>query len=513
MNAQPANQTAGEVYKKNIGGVVAVFTGGRFRGSGVVVGNNEVVTNCHVVADGNPVEIRRAGGGESPPHNQFPARVVAASPRDLCLLKTEGLSASAVEFGPSDSVGIGDPVYAIGHPGGVYGTLSSGIASQSWPHPGGAGEWAGCVIQTTASISGGSSGGGLFDREGRLVGITSSSGDGESLHMALPAELAGHLRQRAGVEEKLHDELSAALENPSPEKFRELADRIVESFSDPVHASRARRYMGSHEALFGDKKAAARQVKFIRALADALAGEPRDLALVEAVHVQSDMGEIESAAKLAEEIGHERHQAKAFAHIVRELARKSVDEARKLCDERVPSEAMLGEANLELMGEVASARAATEDSEQALRIADRALRQRPDEAVEVLARIAYELRLQEVLIGSTAIFSFAVQLACNCPEIPDRLMGLALVAYHAALCGDHNEARHALEKMRDIDREFKGGGEPYHSGVSRTGLVAEVHALLGDVDGATKRMKRIRLLGDQIAAALVCTAIAMSRPR
>ena len=60
---------------------------------------------------------------------------------------------------------VGDPVYAVGAPLGLELSLSEGIVAQlrGGPPP---------LIQTTAAISPGSSGGGLFDRDGRLVGLT-----------------------------------------------------------------------------------------------------------------------------------------------------------------------------------------------------------------------------------------------------------------------------------------------------------------------------------------------------
>ena len=512
-----SEKTAGEVYKKNIGSVVAVATQRGGQGSGVVVGDNEVVTNCHVIDDGSPITVLLPGG-------QFPARVAATSLRDMCLLKTEGLSAPAVEVGESGSMNIGDPVYAIGHPSRVFGTLSSGIVSQIWRSPVNAGEWAGCGIQTTTALSGGSSGGGLFDGAGRLIGITTGQmGRGESLHQSLPVELAGYLRLRSGTDARLHDELSAALDNPSPDMFRKLADRIVESLSDPADASFARRLIGDYEAQFGDKKAAKRQAEAIRALADSQSGEVRDEILVNAVQVTANMGEIESAKKLAGEIGRKWRRAQAFAHIVRELAvtGKSVDEVRKLCDEHVPLEEILKsdtespppERLTEFLGEVASARAATEDSEEALRITDWMIRQHPDNirpCAEVLARIAYQLRRQNVSIGASAIFYYAEALAVRGQNILDKLVGLTIVAYHEALSGDRDAAIRALKAADDIARKSSDGGD-YNDRLTWTGNAAEAHAILGDVDGAIRRIKRIRILGDQLAAALVGAAVAMSR--
>lgn len=525
-----SEKTAGEVYKKNIGSMVAITTQQRMdtqpmsviAGSGIVVGDNEVVTNCHVIDDGSPIMVLQPGDGMSASPNRHPARIVASSLRDLCLLKTEGLSAPAAELGQSASAEIGNPVYAIGHPSGVYGTLSSGIVSQTWEIPVDSGEWSGRGIQTTTPLSGGSSGGGLFDGAGRLIGITTGRiGQGESLHSSLPVELVAYLRQRVGAEAPLHKELSAALDNPSPEKFRELADRIVESLGDPVSASFARRLMGDHDALFGDKKAAARQAKLIRALADSLSGEQRDQILVDAVQITADIGEIESAMKLAAEIGEPWRCAQAFAHIVRELAGVNISEARKLCEERIPLEAMLEKGNpkppppeclVEFLGEVASARAATEDSEEALRIADWMIRQHPDNTAwgaEILARIAYQLRRQNVLIGASALFHFAGNWAMRDPDMSQQLVGLTIMAYHAARGGDHDEARHALQHVCNIEEKREGGD--YNDRLIGEGNAAEAHALIGDVDGAIGRIKRIPVFGDVIPSALVCVAAVMSR--
>ena len=110
-------KTAGQIYKQNIGSVVIVATqAGGQRGSGIVIGENEIATNCHVVDDGSPIFIQRPGESESPFPRKFYARIVASSVRDICLLKTEGLSAPAVQIGESKSLDVGDTVYAIGNP-------------------------------------------------------------------------------------------------------------------------------------------------------------------------------------------------------------------------------------------------------------------------------------------------------------------------------------------------------------------------------------------------------------
>ena len=516
-------KTAGEVYKKNIGSVVYVSTqSGRGSGSGVVVGDNEVVTNCHVIDDGSPVMVTKPNA-DFTDSQRVPAKVAAGSRLDMCLLKTKGLSAPAVALGETESVKIGDPVYAISNPGGVFGTLSGGLVSQFHPSSATEGERAGGLIQTDTALSGGSSGGGLFDRSGRLVGIiTGSLGRGESLHKSLPVELVKHLRQRAGVEAPLHDELTAALNDPSAEKFRALAGRIVESLSHPGAMARAWRDIGVQEAERGDMKRAATVVKSIIALAESLpASEHRDRVMVDAIHVLANMGgkgnmeHLKAAQKLTGQLGDGKCQAKATAHIVREVARHSIKYARELC-ENFPLEKMADGADSDIMGELASTGAAMEDSEAALRIADKMIREGRDfvSSVEALARIAYELQKQDVIIGSTAIFGFARNWAVN-PEvpakIPERLIVLAIIGYHAANCGSCAESENALRMMVDYREQHGTGGEGYAESLVRKGLVSEARALCGDAMGALRGILVIPVLGPEIISALALSAIKMSQ--
>ena len=510
-------KTAGEVYKKNIGSVVYVSTQSG-RGSGVVVGDNEVVTNCHVIDDGSPVMVTKPNA-DFTDSQRVPAKVAAASALDLCLLKTDGLSAPAVGFGETKSVEIGDPVCAIGNPGGFYGVLSGGIVTQISP----GNESAGHLLHTTAAMAGGSSGGGLFDSKGRLIGIAKGSvGPGESLHTCLPVELVKHLRQRASVEAPLHDELTAALNDPSAGKFRELAARIAKSLSHPGAMARAWRDIGVQEAERGDAKRAATMVKSIIALAESLsAPEHRDRVMVDAIHVlanlggKGDMERLKSAQKLTGQLGDTKCRVKATAHIVREVARHNIEYARKLC-ENFPLDKMADGADPDIMGELASTSAAMEDSEKALRIADKMIREGRDfvSSVEALARIAYELQKQDVIIGSTAIFGFARNWAVN-PDvpakIPERLVALALVGFHAANCGSCAESENAQRMMADYRDKFGKGDESYAADLFRRGLVSEARALCGDPMVALRAISVIPVLGNEIIPALAISAIKMSQ--
>jgi serine protease Do len=158
------------------------------QGSAVVIGAGKLVTNCHVLAKSKQVMVRRR-------NVMYEAKLEHAdAPRDLCILQVEGFGAPAVAMRKVAEVKVGEKVFAIGNPRGLEVTLSEGLVS------GLRGEWAdgSHVVQTTAPISPGSSGGGLFDEEGRLVGITTfQRRDSQNLNFALPSDWIGQVPERS----------------------------------------------------------------------------------------------------------------------------------------------------------------------------------------------------------------------------------------------------------------------------------------------------------------------------
>ena len=93
---------------------------------------------------------------------------------DLALVKIVGTEAPlpTIKFADSETVAVGDQVYAIGHPeqGGLW-SLTTGIISANWQDYGGiAGK---NLFQTDASINRGNSGGPLLDERGRMIGVNS----------------------------------------------------------------------------------------------------------------------------------------------------------------------------------------------------------------------------------------------------------------------------------------------------------------------------------------------------
>lgn len=156
------------------------------QGSGVVVAPQRVVTNCHVVAKRRDVLIK---WGDL----KFAASVTDVDTvRDLCLLSVPELRAPVVTLRKLDTLRVGQRVYAIGNPEGLELTLTEGLVSALRTKRGDR------MIQTSAAITHGSSGGGLFDLEGRLIGVTTSGvKEGLGLNFAIPADYIAEIARPA----------------------------------------------------------------------------------------------------------------------------------------------------------------------------------------------------------------------------------------------------------------------------------------------------------------------------
>jgi S1-C subfamily serine protease len=188
--AAPATRSAEDVFAQvsaSVARVNALDGSGRTTmvGSGVVVERGAVITNCHVVSRASAVQVKLGSDLHSG------SVEVADEELDLCRLSVPGLDVPAVQVGAVGALRTGQRVYAIGAPQGLDLTISEGIVSSLREVPGGT------VIQTTAPVSRGSSGGGLFDASGRLVGIvTFQHRYGQNLNFALPADWIGEMRSR-----------------------------------------------------------------------------------------------------------------------------------------------------------------------------------------------------------------------------------------------------------------------------------------------------------------------------
>lgn len=161
-------------------GAVYVVKSGKTLGSAIAISEKELLTNCHVVEKASTVTLEREGAS-------FQALVVSANPdADRCVLRTGDIVEAMpkwVRVRPYADVKVGERVFTIGAPRGLELTLAEGIVSSKRVKDDER------LFQTSAPISKGSSGGGLFDAKGNLVGITTFMiKDAQNLNFAIAAE-------------------------------------------------------------------------------------------------------------------------------------------------------------------------------------------------------------------------------------------------------------------------------------------------------------------------------------
>jgi serine protease DegQ len=159
-------------------------------GSGVIVSSDGyILTNHHVVAAADQIEVALADGRKARAH------VIGSDPEtDLAVIKIDlPGSMPAITFGHPETAHVGDIVLAIGNPFGVGQTVTMGIISALKRDHLGLNTFEN-FIQTDAAINPGNSGGALVDSNGNLIGVNSAiySPNGGSLGIgfAIPATTA-----------------------------------------------------------------------------------------------------------------------------------------------------------------------------------------------------------------------------------------------------------------------------------------------------------------------------------
>lgn len=170
-------------------------------GSAVVIRAGSLITNCHVLAKARKVSVTRdnVAYGAALEH--------ADIARDLCLLKVANFTAPPVTTAPAETPKVGARVYAIGNPRGMEMTISDGLLSGIRR----ADNDEFVALQITVPISPGSSGGGLFDAQGRLIGITTfAMRDSQNLNFALPAAWIAEVPARSAAALAARDERKSA---------------------------------------------------------------------------------------------------------------------------------------------------------------------------------------------------------------------------------------------------------------------------------------------------------------
>ena len=168
-----------EVFEKVSGAVYMVKTNTAL-GSAVAISDRELLTNCHILESDSSATLEREG-------DRMPAAVVSANrDADRCVLRVSNIVSPFphwVRVRPYADVKVGERVFTVGAPRGLELSLADGIISSKRTAD------SGRYFQTSAPISKGSSGGGLFDAQGNLVGITTFMiKDAQNVNFAIAAE-------------------------------------------------------------------------------------------------------------------------------------------------------------------------------------------------------------------------------------------------------------------------------------------------------------------------------------
>lgn len=162
-----------DIYDKSVPSIVSIRGEGDWGaslGTGIILSEDGyIITNHHVIAGTRTVTVTRLDGGGS-----YDALLVGSDEQtDLAVLKVEAAGLPAAEFGDSASLRVGDPAYAIGNPLGeqLMGTMTDGIISyldRAMSVDG----YEMQLIQTSAALNSGNSGGALVNQYGQVIGVT-----------------------------------------------------------------------------------------------------------------------------------------------------------------------------------------------------------------------------------------------------------------------------------------------------------------------------------------------------
>lgn len=166
----PAPPHSAVVYQIIQPSLVLIQTQGGI-GSGVVINDNgDILTSLHVVANASDIQVTFADGTQSS------GQIIAAMPEnDIAVLSAGPLPEQIVPatLGNPNAMQIGDEAFVVGHPLGLYGSMTTGVISgfnRSFQPPNSDQSLDG-LIQIDAAVNPGNSGGPLLNRYGQVVGI------------------------------------------------------------------------------------------------------------------------------------------------------------------------------------------------------------------------------------------------------------------------------------------------------------------------------------------------------
>ena len=170
--------TPAQIAARSTPGIVSIRSATGLGTGFVVRKDGWIATNLHVIVGARELVVA------TPDRHEYPViDVLGADPtHDLALLRIDAGDLRVLALGDSDAVRAGDAIVAIGHPLGLEDTVSNGLVSAIRVI-----DPARTVLQISAPIAPGSSGGPLFSDKGEVVGVaTAYSTEGQNLNFGVP---------------------------------------------------------------------------------------------------------------------------------------------------------------------------------------------------------------------------------------------------------------------------------------------------------------------------------------
>jgi serine protease Do len=158
-------------------------------GSGVVVSEDGyIVTNNHVIEKAQEIKVLLSN------KRDYQAKLIGADPKtDIAVIKIDAKGLTALPWGDSNKLRVGEVVFAIGNPFGLNQTVTMGMISAVGRANVGIADYED-FIQTDAAINPGNSGGALINAQGELIGINtailSRTGGYQGIGFAVPSSMA-----------------------------------------------------------------------------------------------------------------------------------------------------------------------------------------------------------------------------------------------------------------------------------------------------------------------------------
>lgn len=203
---------AGKVFRENSKAVVVIETydkEGKLvnQGSGFVVRQDgAIVTNYHVISNADKVKVR---SGEIVSNVEGLLHIDKEN--DIVILKVKADKLHTVNVGDIGKLNVGEKVYVISSPKGLENTISEGILSGIREI-----DTEKKILQITAPVSEGSSGGPVFDKNGEVIGIaTFLIKEAQNLNFAMPINLIKH---------KISARIVTALKDAEIKEYKESAE-------------------------------------------------------------------------------------------------------------------------------------------------------------------------------------------------------------------------------------------------------------------------------------------------